>query len=282
MHELLNCVVRRCLLLALGLFVGLAAGASTVGAQTDVIRGRVTNSDGQALPNVRVTATSLPGNVTRTAQTNAQGQFQIAFPGGPGDYIMGYALFGYAFRQFQVKRLADEAVLLADARLAPVQLDTLVVVAEMQQRVNRNLPTQDVGGTERPIIPTGIPLELMGDLAAMAASLPGVLLLPGLDGAPDQFSVLGLDGDQNSTTLNGMGIGANGLPRDAGVSTSLTTSAFDVSRGGYSGGNFNIRSRSGSNFRSRGLSLRLTSPQVQWTDRAAQALGNDYTDWSLG
>ncbi|MGH7468951.1 MAG: hypothetical protein ACRENP_13435, partial [Longimicrobiales bacterium] len=171
---------------------------------------------------------------------------------------------------------------LADARLAPVQLDTLVVVAEMQQRVNRNLPTQDVGGTERPIIPTGIPLELMGDLAAMAASLPGVLLLPGLDGAPDQFSVLGLDGDQNSTTLNGMGIGANGLPRDAGVSTSLTTSAFDVSRGGYSGGNFNIRSRSGSNFRSRGLSLRLTSPQVQWTDRAAQALGNDYTDWSLG
>jgi hypothetical protein len=280
MHGALNCVVRRVLLL--GVLVELAVGASAAWAQTDVIRGRVTNSEGQPLANVRVTATSLPGNVTRTAQTNAQGQFQIAFPGGPGDYIMGYALFGYAFRQFQVKRLADEAVLLADARLAPVQLDTLMVVAQMQQRVNRNTQTPDVSGTERAIIPTGLPPELFGDLAAMAASLPGVLLLPGLDGAADAFSVLGLDGDQNSTTLNGMQIGANGLPRDAGITTSLSTSSFDVSRGGFSGGNFNIRSRPGNNFRSRGMSLTVTAPQVQWTDQAAQALGNSYTDISLG
>src|SRR3712207_4471628 len=116
----------------------------------------------------------------------------------------------------------------------------------------------------------------------MAASLPGVLLVPGLDGGPDGFSVLGLGADQNSVTLNGLPVGANGLPRDANVSSSLTTSPYDVSRGGFSGGNFNIRSGSGSNFRSRGVSLVLNAPQLQWTDRAARALGTEYTNVSLG
>jgi hypothetical protein len=247
-----------------------------------VIRGKVTGIDGAPLTGVRVTATSIPGNVTRTATTNNQGNFQIAFPGGPGDYIMGYAHFGYAFRQFQVKRLADEEVLLADTRLAPVQLDSLVVVASVQQRVNRNQQTPDVSGTERMIATDILPPELQGDIAAMAASLPGVLLVPGLDGDPDGFSVLGLGAEQNSVTLNGMQVGSNNLPRDAAVSSSLTTSPFDVSRGGFSGGNFNLRSRPGSNFRTRGLNLALTTPQMQWTDRAAQALGNDLTNVSLG
>ncbi|MGH7460887.1 MAG: carboxypeptidase-like regulatory domain-containing protein, partial [Longimicrobiales bacterium] len=272
-------VVRRLLTFAALLLVVI--GTRPVAAQTDVIRGKVTSSDGLPLPNVRVTATSIPGNVTRSAQTNAQGNFQLPFPNGTGDYIMGYAIFGYAFRQFQVKRLVDEEVLIADARLAPMQLDTLVVTAQQQQRVNRNAGTPDVSGTEQVIMNTNVALELMGDIAAMAASLPGVLLLPGLDGAPDAFSVLGLDGAQNSTTLNGMQMGGNGLPRDAAISTSLTTSSYDVSRGGFSGGNFNVRSRPGSNFRTRGASLQMTTPQVQWADRAAQAAGNDYTNFSL-
>jgi hypothetical protein len=277
------CVPGRGVLLALALaLIAAVAMAAPAHAQTDVIRGKVTNSDGQPLAGVRVTATSIPGNVTRSANTNNQGTFQIAFPGGPGDYIMGYALFGYSFRQFQVKRLADEAVLIADARLLPIQLDSVVVEVSRQQRINRNTQTPDVSGTERPVNLAAVPIELMGDIAAMAASLPGVLLLPGLDGGPDGFSVLGLGADQNNVTLNGMQLGANGLPRDAGISTSLSTSPYDPSRGGFSGANFNIRSRSGSNFRSRGMSLLMTSPQMQWTDRAAQALGTDVTNFSLG
>jgi hypothetical protein len=250
-------------------------------AQSDVIRGRVIDVDGQPLSNVRVTATSIPGSVTRTAYTSPQGAFQIVFPGGPGDYIMGYAHFGYAFRQMQVKRLADEAVLLADARLAPIQLDSVLVQGASQQRVSRTASDPDVSGTERAITPDLFPPELQGDIAAMAASLPGVLLVPGLDGQADGFSVLGMDADQNSVTLNGMQSGIGNLPRDAGVSSSLVTSPFDVSRGGFSGGNFSISTRAGSNFRSRGSSLVFTTPQLQWTDRAAQALGNDYSNVSL-
>ncbi len=251
-------------------------------AQTDVIRGKVTNFEGLPLAQVRVTATSIPGNVTREARTNDQGSFQIAFPGATGDYIMGYARIGYVFRQFEVKRLADEDVLIADARLNVIQLDTVSVVASNQQRVNRNQSTPDVGGTERGVSNANLPPEVQGDLAAMAASLPGVLLMPGLDGAADGFSVLGLGADQNSVTLNGQSFGANGLPRDASISTSLTTSPYDVSRGGFSGANLNIRTGGGSNYRTRGSSLVINAPPLMWSDRAAQALGTEYTNLSWG
>src|SRR5688572_15467251 len=265
------------------ILVGLTtAFAGPVAAQTDVIRGRVTTIEGSALLNVRVTATSIPGNVTRNARTDARGNFQIVFPGGTGDYMMGYALIGYVYRQFEIKRVADEDVLIANAVLNVVQLDTISVVAPVQQRVGRNSPTPDVSGTERAIASSNLPPELQGDIAAMAASLPGVLLVPGIEGGADGFSVLGLGADQNTVTLNGMQFGANGLPRDAAISSSLTTSPYDPSRGGFSGGNFNIRSSAGSNFRNAGMSAVVNAPQLQWTDRAARALGTEFTNVSLG
>ena len=252
-------------------------------AQVDVIRGKVTSVDGQPLPNVRVTATSIPGNVTRQTRTDSKGSFQLAFPGGQGDYMMGYALVGFGFRQFEIKRTVDQDVLVADTRLQPMQLDTITTIAPVQQRVNRyGSTTPDVSGTERQLPTNALPPELQGNLAAMAASLPGVTLIPGLDGAPDGFGVLGLGADANTTTLNGLNFGGSNLPRDAAVSSSLTTSPYDPSRGGFSGGNLNLRSGSGSNFVSRGMSLVTNTPQMQWTDRAAQALGTEYTSVSLG
>ena len=79
-------------------FVALLAFAVPAAAQTDVIRGRVTDSEGLALASVRVSATSIPGNVTREARTDTRGNFQIVFPGGTGDYMMGFALIGYLYR----------------------------------------------------------------------------------------------------------------------------------------------------------------------------------------
>src|SRR5262249_13617017 len=57
---------------------------------------------------------------------------------------------------------------------------------------------------------------------------------------------------------------------------------YDGSRGGFSGGNFNIRAGPGSNFRTRGMSLVFNTPGLEWTDRAAQAVGTQYTNVSLG
>src|SRR5262245_25118186 len=92
-------------------FCCVASGASA--QNVDVIRGRVTGPDNEAIENATVTATTLSGNVSRTARTDRQGRFTITFPGAEGDYMMSYAAIGFAARRFEVKRVADEDVLVA-------------------------------------------------------------------------------------------------------------------------------------------------------------------------
>jgi hypothetical protein len=250
---------------------------------TDVIRGRVTGPDSLPIANAQITVTSVSGNVRRTGVTNQDGRFTVTFPGGDGDYIVNVAAIGFAPRRFQLKRVADEDVLIADARLSRVEVLDEVTIVGARERVRRGEPPPDIGGTEQPIQTEGaVPASDLGDLAAMAATLPGVQLMPGEDGDPSGFSVLGLGADQNMTTLNGLSFGGGSLPRDASVMSSLATSPYDVSRGGFSGAQLSIRGRPGSNFRIRGASLNLETPQTQWTDRAASDLGQQYTNLSLG
>lgn len=263
--------------------IALCLAQPAAAQQTDVIRGRVTGPDNRPLEGVQVTATSVSGGVNRTARTNNDGRFTITFPGGDGDYIVTMNRIGYAQRRFQVKRTADQDILVADAKmnLAAQDLEGVVVQGE-RARVNRNSTIPDVGGTERPVNISALSAEQQGDLAAMAASLPGVTLIPGADGDPSGYSVLGLGSDQNNTTLNGLDFGGSNLPRDAGISTSLVTAPYDVSRGGFSGGQMNVRTRSGTNFKVRSGSLNLDSPSLQWTDPAARDLGQQYSNISLG
>ena len=272
-------VVRALAVLAVALF----AAAPLHGQQVDVIRGRVIGPDSLPIERVTVTATSMSGSVSRQARTDRNGRFTITFPGGEGDYMMSFSALGYAVKRFEVKRTLDDEVLIADAKLSPVAalLDQVNVLAP-RDRVARSEPAPDIGGSERPIETANVPIDQMGDLAAMAASLPGVQLIPGMDGGSDGFSVLGLGADQNNTTLNGMNFGGSNVPRDAGVRSSLATSPYDVSRGGFSGAQFSLSTRPGSNYVTRGSSLNIDAPQLQWSDRAAQSLGQEYANVSLG
>ena len=274
--------LRRLIALA-GVFLLALAPASLQSQGADIIRGRITGPDDGPLSGAIVTATSVSGNVSRRARTARDGRYTIAFPGGDGDYFVTVQAIGFAARRFQVKRTADQEILVADAKLqiAAQSLDTVQIAGE-RNRVNRNQNPQDISGTERGVNASALAADQQGDLAAMAASLPGVQFLPGADGDPSGFSVLGLTSDQNQTTLNGLNSSASNLPRDAAVSSSLVTTPYDVSRGGFSGGQFNVRSRSGSNFVVRSSSLNLDSPMLQWTDAAGRALNQEYSNASLG
>jgi hypothetical protein len=250
----------------------------------DVIRGQVVGPDDAPIENANVTATSVSGGVNRFARTDRNGRFTITFPGGEGDYFMGYTALGFTPRRFEIKRTADQEILVADARLsrAAALLDTVHVAAD-RKRVDRNADkAPDISGTEQAANAAAVAAAQQGDLNAMAASIPGVTAVTGADGDPAGFSVLGLSSDQNSTTLNGSPFGASNIPRDANVSTSVVTTPYDVSRGGFSGGQLNIRSGSGSNYIRRGTSLNFDAPALQWTDPAARALGQQYTNVSLG
>src|SRR5689334_2858162 len=251
--------------LAAALIGATFLGAAPIAAQqADVVRGRVIGPDSSPVEGARVTVTSLNGQVSRQAQTDKNGRFTVTFPNGEGDYIVSFAALGYAVKRFEVKRTADEEILVADAKLtrAAVNLDAMKVTAA-REKVSRNDAQPDISGTERPVAPAALPPADMGDLASMAATLPGVQLVPGQNGDPNGFSVLGLGADQNNTTLNGMSFGGSNLPRDAAVSTSLVTSPYDVSRGRFSGGDLNLRTRPGSDLTTRWMRLNRDATKIQ-------------------
>ncbi len=272
--------------LALGALLLVLGFASPLAAQgVDIIRGRITGPDGQGIPNVTVTATTLTGQVSRRVTSGRDGRYTISFPGGEGDYWVSFNAIGLTPRRYQVKRTADQEILIADARMAPaaVNLDALTVTT--RAAATRGDTVGDVSGNERDLADATaaqLSAEQMGDLVAMASAIPGVQLIPGADGGADQFSVFGLGGDQNNTQLNGLGFGETNIPRDAAVFQSLSTSPYDVARGGFSGGQISLRTRAGSNFMRRSLSSNLVAPSLQWTDRAAAATGQQYTNISLG
>ena len=79
-----------------------------------------------------------------------------------------------------------------------------------------------------------------------------------------------------------MPFGGNNLPRDAGAASSVSTSNYDVARGGFSGAAINVRTQSGNNYARRTLSLVGQPPQTTWTDAAGRASGAQQLYGSLG
>jgi hypothetical protein len=145
------------------LLVGLAGALLAVSAatpaasqqSTDIIRGRVTGPPPDTLPiaGARITATSYQGNVSKTAQTDKNGRFQVIFVNGEGDYWIEVAKIGFNRRRFEIRKVGDEQVMLADARLtsAVVSLDAVTITADNRALVNRNSTGNDVSGGDKPL-----------------------------------------------------------------------------------------------------------------------------------
>lgn len=250
----------------------------------DVIRGRVTNAAGVAIVDAAVTATTASGGLRRQARTDPDGRYTITFPRGEGDYVVLVTALGFAPRRFQLKRLADEEILVGDVVLSRVAavLESVHVVAPREKVTRAEANAPDVGGTEQAAVGGLVPGRQQGDLNALMATIPGMTPIPGADGDPAGFSVFGLSPDENATVLNGLPFAGVALPRDADVSATVVTSPYDVSRGAFSGAQVSVRTRSGSNFISRSTSLNVDRPSLQWTGPPGHQLGHPYAAASLG
>jgi carboxypeptidase family protein len=275
--------LRRLLLAcSIALFATPFVRAPLAAQDNDIIRGRVLGPDKKPLENATVTATSLVDQTSRSTKTGKDGRFSIIFSGGGGDYMMAFTAIGYQPNRFEVKREVDEDILIADANLSKtaVTLEAVRVTAG-RERPGREGNQLDVGGREETVNTNNVPIDALGDLAAMAATLPGVTLIPGADGEVSGFSVLGLGADQNNITLNGLNFGGTDLPRDATTETRVATSSYDPSRGGFSGAQISLRTRSGNNYVTRSLHQTVDAPGLQYTDAIGRSLGQQFTNLQL-
>ena len=152
----------------------VGTGESAAAQGVDVIRGQVIGPDNLPMSNATVTATSVDGGVNRTARTGADGRYTITFPGAEGDYFMNFTAIGYAPRRFELKRLADEDILVADAELTRTLATLDTVHVSERDRVARDADKQpDIGGTEQTVTNEAVAPNEQGDLNALAGSIPG-------------------------------------------------------------------------------------------------------------
>src|SRR5205814_3623986 len=139
-------------------------------------RGQVTGPDALPIPGARITATSYQGNISKSATTDKNGRYQIIFVNGEGDYWLEVAKIGYNRRRFEIKKVGEEQVMLADARLtsAIVSLDVVNVTADNRALPNRNARGTDVSGGDKDLStnPALVPPDQAGNLAAMASTVP--------------------------------------------------------------------------------------------------------------
>jgi hypothetical protein len=266
-------MVVRVLRLAVALLLGAAAPAV---AQTgpEVVRGRVTDDSARAVFAAAVTVTRGPDRLVQTTTTDSLGRYSVRFDPGTGDYLVYVAAPGYRAARRRVQRQTNERELVADfqlgrdlAMLAAVQVrDRAPVRAD-----NRVTPFQpETGASERYAngVEGQLPPTVAGDLGALAGTIPGVTL------TPTGPAILGVGGESNLTTLNGLAIPGGTIPRAARTETRVTGATFDPTRGGFSGANIDVRLGPGDRmYQQRRGFLTLDAPQLQFTDAVGRAGG---------
>ena len=280
--------MRTRLALLLGVLTTLLIPQRTLFAQDathDLLRGKVRGPDSVGIRNATVSVLpATTGATARSVRTDSIGDWSLLVDGSAPTYTVSFAALGMQPQRITARRAGDGRPIVVDVVLkrASVQLEAVRVTETRRRpppRDNLGVP-QEASASERP---TGnergaIALSDQGNLAAMAASVPGVSLIPDLNGGAPSFSVLGLSGDQNNVTLNGMQFSGGDIPRDAIAFTRVTSTSFDVSRGGFSGAQLAIASFSGGNFHQRSAHLTLDAQPLQFTDQVGRQLGSQYNN----
>src|SRR5438045_2718289 len=269
---------------ALRFIAALVLVPSSLFAQ-DLLRGRVRGPDSLGIKNATVSI--LPATVgatSRYVRTDSSGDWSLQMDGTAPTYTVTVTALGLAPQKITAKRTGDGQPIVVGIVLkrAAVQLET-VRVSETRRRPpprdNLGIPNEQSASEQRTGGAAGaVALADQGNLAAMAASVPGVSLIPDANGGPPTFSVLGLSGEQNNVTLNGMQFSGGDIPRDAIAFTRVTSTSFDVSRGGFSGGQLAIAAFSGGNFHQRNAHLTIDAQPLQFTDQVGRQLGSQYSN----
>jgi hypothetical protein len=257
------------------------------GQMADVLTGRVIGPGGQPLADVQVEAVSLDTEISRAVLTGANGRYTIIFPDGGGRYLMRVSYLGMADVLRAVFRENNEDLLISNFDLSP----QAIALEAIQVRAQLPPPGRLAAGERR----TTLPLEYLARLPladlepeTLAQLAAGVIALEAdsLNGR-SRFSVGGMGGDMNQVRLDGSIVGEEtggfGAPQEGVRMTQVTTSSFDVSRGGFAGGQVQLLSQRGNNRSAGSASYSIDDAALQIrTSPAATAMTRHNLGGSYG
>lgn len=238
----------------------------------DTLAGRVVTDSGAPVAAVPVVVTRGPDRAVFRTMTDADGRWRMVVDSGTGDYLVYVAATGFKPSRTRVTRAGAETrldVVLTLTSSAPSTLATVTVVArkreapqrggvDLSMRANAETPVDGVASNLSP--------AQAGDIASMAGTIPGLQV------TPSGIAALGLTGG-TLVTLNGMGFAGAELPRGVPVTTRVSTTTWDVARGGFSGAQVDVSVEEGSFFKRRSFTSSFDAPALQVSDASARALG---------
>lgn len=256
--------------LSLALSPQLAAQEGDEGAE--IIRGRVFGPDSLPLRDAIVIVLGVQSEIEQTTRTNDQGLYTVLFPDPEGDYPVTVRHIGLAPQTHRVTRQgATSRLLVQDVKLSavPQQLEAVAVVGAAGRSPPRLGDDRSVGGKEQNALGGKLFSLDPSDLNTLAASVPGILRVPGADERFDGFSVLGLPPDQNAVTVDGSTFDGTTLPEDAIARATAKTTTYDPSQGQFSGGQLAIGTRGANNRFTANVRGTMMPTALAWADPAS-------------
>ena len=238
-----------------GLALFLCAASGLKGQTTGTISGVVTDPTGATVPDARVTATLVQQNISRIAQSNAEGHYIFnALP--PGEYRLAVEKAGFQRLVRTDLTLAVNQNLRVDLSMRLGEVSQMVEVSATAPLVDTRSPALSGLVDDQRVVD----LPLNGrNVISLAATLPGILSVV----APQQLTdarsgpVMNVNGSvttQNLFTFNGgifvnpsRNTGMNYPPPDALQEFSIQTQNFTAEYGRNAGSQVNVVSKSGTN-----------------------------------
>ncbi len=251
--------------LLLLLFALLLAPSLSAAQEADVITGRVLDEEGQPLVGARVEAISAETEIRRSVLTDRSGRFMINFPDGGGRYLLRVTFLGKADIVRSLVREGDEELLVANVSMSTqvIALEAVTATARRPQPSTGRTGEQTTEISQEMLNRLPLP-DLDPNTVALLAAGVVATELDSISGRTG-FSVAGMSDLLNQVMLDGMVLGESGLqiPQEGVRRTSVTTSTFDVSRGGFAGGRVMMSSTRGNNRVGGTLSYSLDNDAFQ-------------------
>jgi hypothetical protein len=225
---------------------------------TGTLIGSVKDTEGGVLPEVTVIATSPALQGSRTALTDANGNYKLAFL-NPGLYTVTYEFPGFSNSVRQIKVSAAQTAF-SDISMELAGLEEEIVVTSNVETISEtHTVATTITQAELDTLPTG------------RAPLDAVYLVPGVatTGPTSSPVVHGAMSFENLFLVNGVVVNENFrglfLPlyiEDAILETTTSTAGISAEYGRFTGGVVNVITKSGGNELSG--SLRVTKTSQKW------------------
>ena len=243
--------VRRLVFIALALVMPCSS-ASAQGGATSSISGVVSDAGGGVLPGASVVVTSNATGTKFEAVTNSSGAYTVPALSA-GVYTVTFSLGGFKTRAINEVRvqLAIPTTLNAALEIGEVS-ETITVSGAGAELINTITPavTATLNVEQIAVIPTPTRNALNAVTFLVGVNTSGGMRGSTVNGLPESFLNLTLDGVSNNDTFNKNGDGFFSPVRarqDAVEAVTVTTAAGGAEVGGHGGVTINFVTRSGTN-----------------------------------